>query len=255
MTAPEPGREVEQRLPLAGLVSFEPQNLDEAMTLSKILAVSQLVPWALQGKPADILIIMMYGRELGMRTIQALGAINVIKGRPSMSAELRVAKTTERGHRVDITCTECGLPFDQGNHRGDGSHKYDADWTARQCTVMAVRKDNGRTAVVTYTIEDAVQAGLVQIKDGKPWARSQKGERLPWETATRDMLYHRASDRACKMIAPEVAYGLYTAEEVENMPAADVEPARVEATVGEPIDPAQAAEDAANLQAEYQAGA
>lgn len=255
MTNPEPDQQThaagQDLVGLSALTTLQPRNLDEAMHLSKVLAQSALVPWTLQGKPADILVILMYGVELDLPVIQALNAITVIKGRPSLSSDLRVSKTRQRGHRVGIACATCGHTFDQGNHRGQGAHRFDPDWTAERCTVIAERRDTGETAYVTYTLEDAVKQRLVALKDGKPYARSTKGEALPWETATRDMLYHRAADRACKQIAPEVAFGLYTAEEIERMPAIESAPVRVDASVGEPVAPEAARAEAERLQAEW----
>jgi hypothetical protein len=182
-----------------------------------------------------------------------------------MSTELRVAKTRERGHRVGVACVTCKLMFDDGAHRRPGgTHPFEPDWTDERCTVVAVRRDTGETAVVTWTLQDAVRAGLLRpgrgADEGKLVARSDKNEVLPWEAYTRDMLYNRAADRASKQIAPEVAYGLYTAEEIETMPSDDEPPTRVEATVGQPAaapspeDMQAAAADAARLEAEFTAG-
>lgn len=235
-----------------GVNALQPRNLTEAVELSRTLAMSSLVPYALRGKPADVLVLMMYGMELGISVIQATRGINVIKGRASLSTELRVAKTRERGHMVGVACVECGQFAHAEVHNGPRGHKYEPDSSAERCTVRAVRRDTGETAVVTWTIEQAIAAKLCKrAENGQIVSRSDKNEPLPWETYTADMLYNRAADRACKRIAPEVAYGLYTAEEIEQMPA---EPTRVEATVGEPMpapDPDEAAAQAAALQAEF----
>lgn len=218
--------------------SLQPRDLGEAMTLAKTLAASGIVPSALRGKPADILVIMMYGMELGLSVNQAMRGINVIKGRPSLSTELRVSKTRERGHRVGVVCVQCGEWADFSVHNpSPNGHRFEADWTRERCTVKAVRRDTGETAVITWTAEDAVAAGLLWPGkgdlEGRLIARSgEKQEVLPWEAYTKDMLYNRAADRACKQIAPEVGYGLYTREEIEGMPD---EPTRVTAEVGEPV--------------------
>lgn len=221
----------------ASTTSLQPRDLGEAMTLSAQLAKSSIIPYALRNKPADVMVIMMYGMELGLSINQAMRGINVIKGRPSLSAELRVSKTRERGHRVGVVCADCGQWADAVAHQGighTGSHRFAADWTAEWCTVKAVRGDSGEAAIVTWTVEDAVNARLLAPdKDGKLIARSDKDEPLPWELYRKDMLYARAADRACKQIAPEVGYGLYTREEIEAMPAD--EPVRVSAEVGEPV--------------------
>lgn len=235
MTAP--GREVAP-LPVAP-TSLQPRNLPEAMDLAKALAVSSIIPYGLRGKPADILVIIMYGMELGLSTNQALRGIHVINGAPSLSAELRVSKTRERGHLVGIACATCGEfghdPAHTKPRTGDepdpGRHPYLPDSDDTACTVKAVRKDTGETATVTWTIDMAIRSQLIKRADnGNLVARSKTNEPLPWELYPADMLYARAAARACKMIAPEVAYGLYTEEELEHMP-----PERVDVHVGQPI--------------------
>ena len=70
---------------------FEPQNLDQAMKLAETVSKSGLVPSALRGKPADILIAVQLGMELGLSPVQALQNIMVVNGRPSMWGDLVMA--------------------------------------------------------------------------------------------------------------------------------------------------------------------
>ena len=43
------------------LPTIAPQNLNEVMQFSEMIAKSQIIPKALQGKPADIAVILMNG--------------------------------------------------------------------------------------------------------------------------------------------------------------------------------------------------
>jgi len=52
---------------------------------------SGLLPKALQ-KPEQVVLVMLKGRELGIPPLQALSHINVIGGKPAMSAELMLAQ-------------------------------------------------------------------------------------------------------------------------------------------------------------------
>jgi len=206
------------------MIGMPVNTLDEAFRLSNALSHSGLVPDALRGKGPDILAILLYGRELGLSAWQSINGIHVIEGRPSMSAELRVAKTIERGHLVGIACRLCG---EFGNHPthttalgvggfevSDEMHRFDPDWDSTRCTVRAVRGDNGMLAVVTWTVEDAVAAGkLRRMPDGSLQARGKNGGVLPWEADTPAMLYARASNRAAKLIDPGVGYGVYTPDD------------------------------------------
>lgn len=233
----EPGKAVARRAEVQ--VGLPVRTLDEAFRMSNALSHSGLVPAALRGKGPDILAVLLYGAELNLSVWQSLHGIHVIEGRPSMSAELRVAKTTERGHLIGVVCRICGEFGNHSMHATDDPgprarlsaepHRFEPDWDNTRCTVKAVRGDNGMMAVVTWTVEDAIAAGkLRRMADGSLQSRSSNGSPLNWETYTKDMLYARASSRAAKQIAPEVGYGVYTPDEVEDI-------IRVESTVDRPL--------------------
>jgi hypothetical protein len=265
----QPGREVERReakVPVP--VGIPVQSLDEAWRLANALGNASVVPDDLRGKPGNILAILLYGRELGLSAWQSIQGINVVKGRPSMSAELRVAKTREAGHVIGVMCKVCGELAHDAIHQGmpelvaddvppeQVRHKYAADWDRTRCAVKGVRGDTGEVATVEWTVEDALTAGLLQRGrgelEGKLVARSSKGDPLPWELYTRNMLYRRATNDVARILAPEVGYGLYDREEIETMPD---EPSQADVvTVGEPVpdvDPEQARRQAQALQDEY----
>lgn len=159
-------------------------DLDGAMRLSKTLAFAAIMPDALRGKPADVLAIMLYGQDLGLSPMQAIQGIDIIKGKPRISAKLMVAKARQAGHLVTIK-----------------------EHTGSSCTVEAVRKDTGERHQVTFTSEDAAKARLCSIKDGQVIARSSKGEPLPWETRHRTMLQWRAAQECLNFLCPEITFG------------------------------------------------
>jgi hypothetical protein len=70
---------------------FAPTTLTEAMTFSEMLAKSQMVPKAYQGKPEDVLVAMQWGRELGLAPLQALQNIACINGKPSVYGDAAMA--------------------------------------------------------------------------------------------------------------------------------------------------------------------
>lgn len=259
-TGQQPGQDIApHRVPVP--VGIPVSSLDEAWRLSQALGNSVVaVPKDLRGKPADILAVLLYGRELGLSAWQSIQGINIIKGRVSMSTELRVAKTRERGHVIGVTCRTCGEFAHHATHQvgqtrgGEEFHRYVADWDDRRCAVKGVRGDTGEIATAVWTVEDAVRAGLLRPgrvgspDEGKLVSRSTQGEPMPWELYTRNMLHRRATNDVARIIAPEVGYGLYDPDELPD------ERELVEAVVGEPVaddtvDPdearraAQAAED------------
>src|SRR5882724_9451123 len=69
---------------LSRIAAFTPTNLTEAIALSKLIAGSDLAPKDFKGKPANCLIAMQMGAEVGLAPMQSLQNIAVINGRPSL---------------------------------------------------------------------------------------------------------------------------------------------------------------------------
>ena len=63
---------------------FSIENFSHYMSVAETLSKSTLVPKGMIGKPADILIAMEYGVQLGIPYMQALQDIAVINGRPCL---------------------------------------------------------------------------------------------------------------------------------------------------------------------------
>ncbi|OZM74021.1 hypothetical protein CFN78_06960 [Amycolatopsis antarctica] len=190
-------------------------DLDTAYRLSQNLSVSNLIPNDLKGKPSDVLVILLYGQELGLAPMQAIQTIDVMKGRPSLRANLWVALARRAGHKVRVT-----------------------ENTATSCTVTVIRSDDPDGPIsVTYTIDDAKTAGLTSN------ANYQKNPKA--------MLYARAASTAIRQACPEVAMGFSDEYELaepeptrptlaqvaaERVPAA-AEPAPVQEPIEQPDVP------------------
>ena len=66
---------------------FDPSNIQEAMQLASTLAKSSLVPATFRGKDADVLLVIMGGRELGLSVVQSFRAFYVLSGKLAMYAD------------------------------------------------------------------------------------------------------------------------------------------------------------------------
>lgn len=164
---------------------YQPQSLDQAMKLSEYLAKSGLVPDALKGKATDIMVVMMTAHDLGMSVTEGFRAIHVIKGRPTLSAAYRIART--KAH-PDIEY-----------FRLVQSDDARATWEAR-------RKGDMEPTRITFTIEQAKAAGLT-AKDN-------------WRSFPAAMLRARAGSALADVICPDGIYGLPATEEIEDLPDA-----------------------------------
>jgi hypothetical protein len=161
-------------------------QIGQFQEFAKTVAVSALMSDGLRGKPADILVAVLQGIDLGLRPMQAIGLIDVIKGKPSLSAEGKRALVVAAGHgfRVD-------------------------EWTDEKCVVSGCRRGTDEWRTASFTIAQAKKAGLA-------------GDN--WNKYPADMLLARATSRLCKAYFADVTNGLATTEELLDVPAAPTRP-------------------------------
>jgi hypothetical protein len=80
---------------------FQPQDMNQAWDLAKIVADSDFAPKDYRGKPGNCLIAMQYGADLGIPFLQAIQNISVVNGRPSLWGHLYWALVTNHRDFVD----------------------------------------------------------------------------------------------------------------------------------------------------------
>ena len=166
-------------------------ELETVWRMAQRLCNTEFVPRGLRGSAEKTMACVLYGREIGIGPMQSLQSIQVIEGKPTQAPELMRSLIRREGHTLDI---ESEKTF---------------------CRIHGKRADTGEEATTSFDLDDAVQAGLCQIKDGKPFARSKEGKKLPWETYTRDMLLARATGRIGRLLFSDVIMGVsYTPEEM-----------------------------------------
>lgn len=191
-----PGTAVERRPQTQVALGSPIGDLDQAYRLSQALALASILPDSLRGKPGNVLAIMLYGQDLGMSPMQAIQGIYIVKGKPQLAGTTWLSLARRAGHKVRF--------LEQTNER---------------CTIEITRVDDPKHPhVETYTLADAVNANLVSIKDGKPFARGSKGDPLPWELHTRTMIRNRAISNAAKAACPEVALGFAVEGDYDYIP-------------------------------------
>lgn len=79
---------------------LSPQGFQAAMTLAETLVGSGFLPSAIQ-EPAQALAIILAGQELGLPPMRSLREINIIQGKPCMSAELMLSQFKRKGGRAE----------------------------------------------------------------------------------------------------------------------------------------------------------
>lgn len=161
------------------------------------------LPPALRGKPADVLLLLLAGHDVGIAPTVALNKIHVIEGKPSMSAELMRALVLDSGHLIRPEISNAEQVVMVGRR---------SNWAPEE----AVRCD--------WPIERARTAGLV----GKD----------VWKKYPEAMLAARATSELCRLIFPDVLAGVsYTPEELGSDVDGDGAPLRVASTIVPPADP------------------
>ena len=160
------------------------EDLNALWKLAEQVSKTEFVPDRFRGKAPQCFAAIVQGRALGVDAMTSLREIWISPdGSPSLSAELQAGLVRKAGHKIAGESTKEGA------------------------TLTGERSDTGETMTVTFTLEDAEGQGLVQLKDGKPYARSQKGHPLPWERYTEAMLWHRAMTTLVRRLFPDVLIG------------------------------------------------
>lgn len=156
---------------------LEPYDNRQLAWMAQRLAESGLYPrltW--QG----IYAIALLGRSLGLGVAQSLQNFSIVEGAPRPGWQLIVAMATQHPDCEYLMCTES---------------------TREQSTWETKRRQNPRPQTLTYTFQDAVDAGLVR-------------PRGPWEKYRQNMLRKMAAVHLCRMVYPDSkASGLYVPEE------------------------------------------
>jgi hypothetical protein len=185
---------------------FALSTMDEAMRYSELLAKSQMVPKAYQGKPEDVLVAVSWGMELGLAPLQALQNIACINGKPSVYGDAAMALVQNSS-----TCDNIEEYFE-----GEG--------TVNPVAVCVAHRKNRTPVTAKFSVEDAKRAGL--------W-----GKQGPWSAYPKRMLQMRARGFAIRDAFPDVLKGLITVEEAQDFPA-ETRPAQSlqNAPVKNPLD-------------------
>ena len=73
-----------------------PQTLTEKLRMAEELAKSNLMPVGFK-TPAQILVALQMGHELGIPPMRAIQNISVVNGRPTLSADMMLAVAIRTG--------------------------------------------------------------------------------------------------------------------------------------------------------------
>ncbi|WP_233250301.1 hypothetical protein [Acidovorax sp. HMWF018] len=177
---------------------LSPQNFEQAMTFSKYLAESEMVPKQYRGRPGDCLIAMQWGHEIGLKPLQALQSIAPVNGKPNLYGDAGKAMLLAAGCEIEE----------------DDTAIIRATGTAR----CKITRPGRRPVERTFSIEDAKTAQL--------W-----GKAGPWTTSPYRQMAWRAFWFAARDAAADLLRGMGGKEEADDLvrskdmgPADEVKP-------------------------------
>lgn len=177
-------------------LTLEPSNLKQAWWLAQTLADSRLYQkW---GSPHAAYAVMLRGRSLGLDATTSLSVFHNIEGQVCMHADLIEALVLRSGKAEYFDIVET---------------------TSKKATYATKRVGSRREVVISFSIEDAFAAQLVDHnKDGMDGFRgiSKSGRPSNWDKYRATMLRHRAKTQLCRAVYADVVLGLYTPDELSD---------------------------------------
>lgn len=180
------------------------RNMDDADAWARKVIESGNAPKGVT-RPAQVLLSVQAGAELGFTPSRSLAAIPVINGRASIMGDAALALVRTSG----LLASDLNVEY-----RGEGE-----DFG---CFVTSQRKGASQPTTHNFTIKKARQAHLWG-KDG------------PWSTYPDRMLYYRALGFHVRDLYGDVLCGLVTFEEVRDYPGPTPRAELLQPTTADPL--------------------
>lgn len=171
--------------------ALEPRNLPEAKALAVVMADARVVVSAEVG-----LVLLMRGRPLGLDAMTCATKLFAIENKSTglysvgMYSDLILALT--RQHR---SCEYIEL----------------VETTATKCVMVGKRKGGVHETRITWDIERAKRADLLDRGDDE-----NAKKRSNWNRYPENMLRARASSEICKIVCPEATMGIDSFEVLQD---------------------------------------
>jgi hypothetical protein len=162
--------------------AFEPNSMEEAYRLAKILVASRMLPRHL-GTPEAAFAVIIAGRELGLTAMQSTRSLFFVEGKVTLSADLMVALVKKHPECEYFRVVEA---------------------TSERC-ICETKRSGEEPTRMEWTMADAQRASLTG-KDN-------------WKKYPKSMLRARASSELCRAVYPDALMGVYEPDELQREPA------------------------------------
>lgn len=163
------------------------QGMAGLMKAASMLAPSDIIPDTFKNKPANVLIALEMANRMGASPFAVMQSMYIVYGNPSFSSKFLIACFNSCGRFTSIKYEFFGEP----NADGYGCRA----WATEKATGEVVKS-------IDVTISMAKAEGWYEKKGSK------------WKTMPQLMLQYRAATFLIRTVAPELAMGLRTEDEI-----------------------------------------
>ena len=169
-----------------------PTSIAEALQLADVMAKANLVPDHLRNKPGDCLLIVMQAQRWGMDAVSVAQSTSVVHGKLCYEGKLVAAALYAMG-------------------AVDGRLHYEISGKGQTASIVVTGMPRGGKGPQSVS-------GTVQ--DWRTYGKDKQGNRIDnaWDKMPEDMLVYRGTRQWARRYAPEALLGVYTPDEMEELP-------------------------------------
>jgi len=161
-----------------------PTSINDALRLADIMAQASLIPAHLRNKPGDCLLIVMQAQRWGMDAVSVAQCTSVVRDKLCYEGKLVAAALYAMGAI-------------------EGRLRYDFAGSGENRMVIVTGRPRG------MTVDQSVEGTVAN------W----KTENSNWKKSPDDMLVYRGTRQWARRYAPEALLGVYTPDELEEIPS------------------------------------
>lgn len=182
--------------PVTGIL-WDSAKFEHLQRVAKMFSESGMVPEVFKKNPAACAVGLQLAQQLQVSPFMLFQKLYVIQGKPAIEAQLAIAVANQRG----VFTAPIEFVFS-----GDNAKK------TRACTARAVLSKTKTPVEITIDWS---------VVEGEGW--SKKGG-SKWLTMPDQMFRYRSAMWLIRTYCPEVLFGMYSADELDDMRIIDITP-------------------------------
>jgi hypothetical protein len=185
------------------------KNFDEVWRWCDMVSRSNIVPKGYKGQPADIMVAVQFGAEIGLKWLQSLQSIAVVNGTPSIYGDAGLALVRSSGLLEEF---DEWMEVD-GVRQDKAVDVFAAEKAGKEIIAYCRSKRRGMAARTTFF-------GVGDAKSMKLWLKKGYNNfETPWCTSPGRMLMWRARGWNLRDNFGDVLKGLPLYEEAQDLDA------------------------------------